>query len=71
MDLKLPICVGDNVEIIGNIPFQLKDKPRPLLGKVKIIDGAYIYVKPRYQRHECEFYACELKKINKHEKKES
>lgn len=35
---------GDRVEIIGNIPFQLKDKPRPILGTVTVIDGAYLYV---------------------------
>lgn len=52
---------GDKVEIVGNIPFQLKDKPRPLLGTITNIDGHYILVRPKYQRYECEFYICELK----------
>ena len=55
---------GDKVERIGNIPFQLKDKPRPLLGKITNVNGAYILVRPKNQRYECEFYACELNKIN-------
>lgn len=53
--------IGNKVEIIGNIPFQLKDKPKPLLGTITNIDGAYILVRPKYQRYECEFYPCELK----------
>ena len=59
---------GDKVEIIGNIPFQLKDKPRPLLGTVTNVDGSYILVKPKYQRYVCEFYPNELKKIQKTKK---
>lgn len=55
--------IGDPVEIIGNIPYQLKDKPRPLLGKIIDIDGAYILVRPKYQRYECEFYRGEIKHI--------
>ncbi len=55
--------VGDTVEIIGNIPFQLKDKPKPLLGKITNIDGAYILVKPKHQRYECEFYSGELEYV--------
>lgn len=53
---------GDKVEIVGNIPFTLKDK-RPILGTVTSVDGAYIYVKPRYQRWEGEWYANELRLI--------
>lgn len=45
---------GDRVEIVGNIPFTLKDKPRPLLGRVTHVDGGYIYVKPLWQRWEGE-----------------
>ena len=56
---------GDKVEIIGNIPFQLKNKPRPLLGRVTNVDGDYIDVRPKYQRYICEFYPCELKLIEK------
>ena len=52
---------GSQVEIIGNIPFPLKYKPRPLLGRVTNVNGAYIIVKPRYQRWEAEFYPGELK----------
>ena len=52
--------VGDKVEIIANIPFHLKDNPKPLLGTITNIDGAYILVKPKYQRYECEFYSVEL-----------
>lgn len=59
------IKVGDKVEIIGNIPFPLKDKPRPLLGRVTRVDGAYILVKPKYKRWEAEFYPVELKLITK------
>jgi len=55
------IKVGTIVEIIANIPFQLKDKPRPLLGRITAIDGYYVLVKPKYQRYECEFYPNELK----------
>jgi hypothetical protein len=51
---------GDRVEIVGNIPFALKDKPRPLLGTVTNVDGFYILVKPLYQRWEGEWYANEL-----------
>ena len=54
---------GDKVEIIGNIPFQLKNKRKPLLGRVTNINGAYILVKPKYQRYECEFYICELRYV--------
>lgn len=57
--------IGDKVEIIGNIPFQLKDKPRPLLGRIVGIDGSYILVKPKWQRHNCEFYPNELKILKK------
>ena len=56
--------VGNKVEIIGNIPFQLKDKPKPLLGTVCSINGLYILVKPKYRRYECEFYPGELKQTN-------
>lgn len=61
---NIKISIGDRVEIIGNIPFSLKDKPRPITGRVTHVDGAYIYVKPKHQRYEAEFYACELRKIN-------
>jgi hypothetical protein len=54
---------GNKVEIIGNIPFQLKNKPKPLVGKITKVDGEYILVKPKYQRYECEFYRNELKLI--------
>ena len=60
---RKPLSVGDKVEIIGNIPSQLKKKPRPLLGRITNIDGAYILVKPKQQRYECEFYRCELKYV--------
>lgn len=55
--------VGDRVEIIGNIPFQLHKEPPPFLGKITDINGAYIYVRPKYKRYICEFYSCELKLI--------
>jgi hypothetical protein len=57
------IKVGDKVEIIGNIPYPLQNKERPLLGRVTAVDGLYILVKPKYQRWESEFYPGELKKI--------
>lgn len=56
---------GDKVEIVGNIPIQFRNKPRPLLGTVTNVDGAYILVKPKYHRYECEFYPGELKTIRK------
>lgn len=52
---------GDKVEIVGNIPFQLKDKPKPLLGRVISVDGFYVYVKPLWQRWEGEWYKNELR----------
>ena len=52
---------GDSVEIIGNIPFPLLEKTKPLLGKITTIDGAYILVRPKYQRWEAEFYPGEIK----------
>jgi len=52
---------GDKVEIIGNIPFILKDKPRPLLGRVVHVDGFCVLVKPRYQRWIGEWYVNELR----------
>ena len=61
---KRALKVGNTVEIIGNIPFELKDKQKPILGKITNIDGAYILVKPKYQRHECEFYSGELKYVS-------
>jgi len=54
---------GDVVEIVGNIPFVLKNKPRPLIGKVTNVDGFYIYVKPIYQRWEGEWYSSELRHV--------
>jgi hypothetical protein len=54
---------GDKVEIVGNIPFALKDKPRPLLGRVTHVDGYYIYVKPLWQRWEGEWYKNELRHV--------
>lgn len=56
--------VGDVVEIVGNIPFHLKDKPKPLLGTITNIDGGYILVKPKYQRYVGEFYRSELKYVS-------
>lgn len=55
--------VGSKVEIVGNIPYQLKGQKRPLLGRVVSIDGLYILVKPKHKRYECEFYPSELKLI--------
>lgn len=54
---------GDEVEIVGNIPFQLKNNARPLLGRITSVNGFYIYVKPKYQRYECEFYPNELRRV--------
>lgn len=59
------VRVGDKVEVIGNIPFALKDAPRPIVGRVTRIDGSYILVKPRYRRWEAEFYPGELKLLHK------
>lgn len=54
---------GDKVEIVGNIPFVLKDRPRPLLGKVISVNGWYVIVKPLWQRWEGEWYRNELRHI--------
>jgi hypothetical protein len=59
----MKIKKNDIVEIIGNIPFNLKFKPRPILGKVVDINGFYIYVNPKYQRFIIESLPNELKKI--------
>ena len=56
-----PFRIGDKVEMVGNIPFSLIKKPRPLLGRVVNVNGYYIDVKPKYQRWIAEFYPCELK----------
>lgn len=61
--IKREFKKGDKVEIIGNIPFVLKDKPLPLLGKVTHVDGFYISVKPLYQRWEGEWYYNELRHV--------
>lgn len=52
---------GDRVQIIGNIPYQLRSKPKPLLGTIVNINGAYILVRPKYKRYLVEFYDIELK----------
>lgn len=54
--------VGDIIEIVGNIPFNLKDKPKPILGKIISIDGFYVMIKPKYQRYVCECYKNEIVK---------
>jgi hypothetical protein len=54
---------GQKVEIVGNIPFELKNKPKPLLGTVTEVDGAYILVRPKYSRMVAEFYPNELIRI--------
>ena len=51
---------GDWVEILGNIPFPLKDKPRPIIGEVTNVNGEYVLVKPKYQTWDAEFYHSEL-----------
>jgi hypothetical protein len=54
--------VGDTIEIISNIPFNLKDKPKPILGKIVSMDGWYVMVRPKYQRYICECYQNEIVK---------
>ena len=68
---NIPFKINENVEIVGNIPFHLKNKPRPLLGRITHIDGLYILVKPKYQRWEAEFYPNELKHITKKKNKKT
>lgn len=58
------IEIGTKVEIIGNIPFCLKNAKKPLIGTVTNVNGFYILVKPRYKRFVAEFYRNELKVIN-------
>jgi len=65
MKTKKGFKKGDRVEIIGNIPFQLKDKQKPLLGTVTNVDGFYVLVRPKYARYEAEFYPGEIKHLEK------
>ena len=51
---------GDIVEIIGNIPCDLKNKKTTLIGTVTSIDGYYIMVRPKYKKWIAEFYPGEL-----------
>lgn len=60
--------VGDKVEIIGNIPFHLKDAPRPLLGTVVHVDGGYIDVRPKNRRWIAEFYPREIHHVRNGER---
>jgi len=52
---------GDVVEIVGNIPFHLQKKKRPLIGTVTNVNGSYILVRPKFQRWVAEFYPGEIK----------
>lgn len=54
---------GDRVKIVGNIPFQLKKSPRPLLGTVVHVDGAYVLVRPRYKRYTIDFLDNEVRHV--------
>ena len=58
---------GTKVEIIGNIPLQLKNNPRPIYATVMGVDGMYISVKPKNKQYMCEFYPTEIKKVSKEE----
>lgn len=51
---------GDIVEIIGNIPFDLRNEKKPLIGTVTNIDGYYIMVRPKNKKWFAEFYPGEL-----------
>ena len=51
---------GDIVEIIGNIPFDIINKKRPLLVTITSIDGCYIMVRPKYKKWIAEFYSGEI-----------
>ena len=53
--------VGDKVQIIRQDIFHLKDiTGKRRWGTITQIDGAYIYVRPRYKRWEVELYDCEI-----------
>ena len=53
--------VGDKVQIIRQDIFHLKDVTgKRRWGTITQIDGAYIYVRPRYKRWEIELYDCEI-----------
>jgi hypothetical protein len=60
--------VGDKVEVVGNIPYELLDKTRPLVGRVSLVNGLYILVKPHYKRRVAWFYPSELKHIDNNAK---
>jgi len=52
---------GDKVEIVGNIPFDLLNAAKPIIGTIVSIDGFYILIRPKYKRYIAEFYANEIK----------
>jgi hypothetical protein len=56
-----PLRVKDKVEITGNIPFMLKDKPRPIMGTVTKVDGFLVMVKPKGCRWEVELLDNEVR----------
>lgn len=53
----------DRVEIISNIPYQLKSLPRPILGTVVGVDGHIVYVRPLFKRYTVELYDNEIKHV--------
>lgn len=59
---------GDKVEITANIPFPLRNRPRPILGTCINVNGAYVLVRPKYQRFLVDLLDNEVKLINKEPK---
>lgn len=61
--MTLHLKKGDKVEIISNIPHQLVNLPKPIIGTVLFIDGEYVIVRPHYKRYTVEFLCNELRKV--------
>lgn len=54
---------GDKVEIVSNIPYQLKHLPKPIIGTVVSVDGSYVMVRPKSQRYTVELLDTELREV--------
>lgn len=60
---RLPVK-DDIVEIKGNIDLRLKNRTRPIKGRVTNVNGYYIFVRPFHCKWVGEWYPNELKIVN-------
>ena len=51
--------VGDKVKITG-----VGDKWNGKYATIEKIDGAYIYIRPRWYKHQIEVYECEIEYVD-------